>query len=98
MSRVNFSAGVKPAPAEMRRKKKKGETAVEPQINPRVNVPQLNSFASPNFKKFHGAWASLAPCATPPTSWSVSCVSSRNREDRDRSTSGKEALSPPPVL
>src|SRR5260370_33104068 len=37
-------------------------------------------------------------CATPPTSWSVSCASSRSREGKGRSTSGKGVLSPPPVL
>jgi hypothetical protein len=36
----------------MRRKKKKGETAVEPQIHPTVIVPQLKHLASPNFKNF----------------------------------------------
>jgi hypothetical protein len=48
MSRVNCSAEARPAvlarlpragtgePGEMRRKKKKGETAVEPQIHPRL--------------------------------------------------------------
>jgi hypothetical protein len=40
MSRVNFSTGAKPGPGEMRRKKKKGETAVEPQIHPEVIMPQ----------------------------------------------------------
>jgi hypothetical protein len=34
----------------MRRKKKKGETAVEPQIHPRVIIPKLKRFASPNFR------------------------------------------------
>src|SRR6266568_6489293 len=33
----------------MRRKKKKGETAVEPQIHPRSIIPKLKRFASPNF-------------------------------------------------
>jgi len=50
MSPVNFSAGAKPEPGEMRRKKKKGETAVGPQIHPRVLIPKLKRFASPNFR------------------------------------------------
>ncbi len=40
----------------MRRKKKKGETAVEPQIHPRIIIPKLKRFASPNFRKFYVAW------------------------------------------
>jgi hypothetical protein len=34
----------------MQRKKKKGETAVEPQIHAGVIIPKLKRFASPNFK------------------------------------------------
>jgi hypothetical protein len=33
----------------MRHKKKKGETAVQPQIHPRAIIQKLNRFASPNF-------------------------------------------------
>jgi hypothetical protein len=36
----------------MRRKKKKGETVVEPQFHPRITIPELKRFASPIFKKF----------------------------------------------
>src|SRR6266566_7732160 len=42
----------------MRRKKKKGETAVEPQIHPRIIITELKYFASaifnsPNYRKFY---------------------------------------------
>ena len=47
----------------MRRKKKKGETAVEPQIHPRVMIPKLKRFASPNFRQFFVGWATEhEPC------------------------------------
>ena len=62
MSRVNCSAEARPAvlarlpragtdePGEMRRKKKKGETAVEPQIHPRIIIAKLYPFASAIFR------------------------------------------------
>src|SRR5260370_41744991 len=37
----------------MRHQKKKGETAVWPQIHPRVIIAELKYFASANFKKFY---------------------------------------------
>src|SRR6266568_8528843 len=91
------AAGRQRRAGRMRRKKKKGETVVEPQFHPRVIIPELKRFGSAIFRKFYAAWASQAPRARPPTSWSVSCASSRSREDKDRSTSDKEVLSPPPV-
>src|SRR5712664_4034238 len=39
--------GKSPSRGEMRRKKKKGETAVGPQTHPRVIIPELKRFASP---------------------------------------------------
>jgi hypothetical protein len=35
----------------MQRKKKKGETTVEPQIHPRIIVPKLERFARANFRR-----------------------------------------------
>src|SRR6266481_3888110 len=42
--------------AECGAKKKKGETVVEPQFHPRINIPELKRFASANFRKFQVAW------------------------------------------
>src|SRR5260370_8207410 len=39
-----------PSRGKMPRKKKKGETAVGPQIHPRIIIPKLKRFASPNFR------------------------------------------------
>jgi hypothetical protein len=62
MPRVNCSAEARPAvlarlprggsdePGEMRRKKKKGKTAVEPQIHPKTLYQNASSFASPSFR------------------------------------------------
>jgi hypothetical protein len=49
MSRFTFSAGSQRRAGRRRHKKKKVETAVEPQIHSRVIVPKLKHFANAIF-------------------------------------------------